>query len=470
MRLSLLALLAIALASPVSVVASQATDTVAVDSIPDAPAPMRTPRNSARITITSGGGYNRVEGLPVLFGPVVETHIGGARLRVSPLGIIRSAGTFRLDGPNIGHDAKASVLFDRDERTFVSARVFDVVDAVEDWQIPKDEAGLAAFFFRSDFRDHYDRHGASVSGGYAAARRATVFASVSRERWRSREVRDVLTVFRNGKAWRPNPRVDEGLFRIATAGIDYDTRNDPSVPATGWLLHADYELGSGRIERFGASSAPARSIMPDPRTTYGRLFVDARRYLRLSPTKQLNARIVAGGWIHGGELPLQRRLSVSGVGAMPGIDFREPSLGPDVGQCSTSPAPAGDPAQCERALLGQLEYRIILPSRPGTIIGRTVRIRSRAFTLRPSLVLFADAGRGWLLPARRNDVAPGTVSPPAVATRRLIYGTGEIPSLASFRTDVGIGVDLGLFGIYVAKSLSESGEPANLFLRARRRF
>lgn len=470
MRHSLFALVVIALAFPTSAASGQGPDTVAVDSIPDAPVPVRAPRNTARVTVTSGGEYNRVEGLPIRFGPVVETRLGGARLRLSPLGIIRSAGTFRLDRPNIGHDAKVSVLFDRDERSFVAARMFDVVDAVEDWQIPKDEAGLAAFFFRSDFRDHYDRHGASLSAGYAAARRATVFASVSRERWRSRDVRDVLTVFRNGKAWRPNPAVDEGLFRIGTAGITYDTRNDPRVPATGWLLRADYELGSGRIERFGTTSAPARSGIPDPRTTYGRLFVDARRYLRLSPTKQLNARVMVGGWLHGGELPVQRRLSVTGVGAMPGIDFREPSLGPDVGQCSTSPAPAGDPAQCERALLGQLEYRIGLPFSPGTIIGRTVRIRSRAFTLRPSLVLFADAGRGWLVPARRNDVAPGAVLPPMVATRRLIYGTSEIPSLGSFRTDVGIGVDLGLFGIYAAKSLSESGEPANLFLRARRRF
>lgn len=468
MRFPGLPLVAAAMLGVAVAAQAQAPDTAAADSIPDAPAPERGARNSAGLTVASGG-YNRVEGLPVLFGPVLETRIGTSRLRVSALGIVRSAGTFRMDSDNLGHDVTVAALFEPAQRTTLAARTYDIVDAVEDWQIPRDEAGLAAFFFRSDFRDHYSRHGASLSGTYAASRRATLSASYARERWGSREVRDVLTVFRNGKAWRPNPVMDAGRFHVATAGITYDNRNEPRIPATGWLVRAEYELGRGRIDAFGETSPHARAgASSDPR--YGRLFVDARRYLRLSPTKQLNARMVLGGWLHGDELPLQRRLSVSGVGAVPGIDFREPSLGPDVGQCSTSPAPAGDPAQCERALLAQLEYRIALPFRPGSIIGRTVRIRSRAFTLNPTLVVFADAGRGWLLPPRRGDVAldqPLVAQPPAPD---LVYSASAIPPLGTFRTDLGIGVDLGLFGIYAAKSLSESGEPVNIFLRARRRF
>src|SRR5688500_8834805 len=103
----------------------------------------------------------------------------------------------------------------------------------------------------------------------------------------SREVRDVLTVFRNGKAWRPNPDVDEGLFRLGTIGLAYDNRNDPRRPSTGWLVRTEYELGDGRIDFFGATSSYARRS-PRSDIRYGRLFVDARRYFRLSPTKQLN--------------------------------------------------------------------------------------------------------------------------------------------------------------------------------------
>jgi hypothetical protein len=474
MRYSLVTLvagLATAATAATAVPASaQTPDTIAADSIPDAPEPVRSARNSATITVT-GGGYNRVEGLPVLFGPIAETRLGGARLRVSALGIVRSAETFRLDGDNVGHDIKVAALFDPEQRTSVVARTYDIVDAVEEWQIPRDEAGLAAFFFRSDFRDHYGRHGASLSGTYAASRRATLSASVARERWQSRDVRDVLTVFRNGKAWRPNPAMDEGLFRIGTLGLAYDNRNDLRHPATGWLVRSEYEIGSGDTDSFGATSSPARGGAPARRSSYGRLFVDARKYFRLSPTKQLSGRVVLGGWIHGDELPLQRRLSVSGFGAIPGIDFREPSLGPDVGQCSAYPAPAGDPAQCERALLAQVEYRIGLRSRPGSIIGRTVRIRSRAFTLNPQLLVFVDAGRGWLLGPRSNDdVAVGAPVQPPGDSRDLVYSASTIPPLGTFRTDIGVGVDLGLFGIYAAKSLSESGEPVNIFLRARRRF
>ncbi len=462
---------AVALAGLASGAQAQTPDTLSTDSIPDAPAPAVTARNRASLTVTSGGGYNRVEGLPVLFGPTVETKFGAARLQVSALGIIRSAETFRIDSDNLGHDVRVVALFDPARRTSIQARLYDIVDAVEDWQIPRDEAGLAAFFFRSDFRDHYGRHGASLSGTYAASRRATLSASIARERWASREVRNVLTVFRNGKAWRPNPSMDEGVFRLIETGLVYDNRNDPRRPSTGWLVRTAYEIGSGRIDAFGAASSIARSGLSDLDTRYGRLLLDARRYFRLSPTIQLNGRMLFGGWVHGDELPLQRRLSMSGLGAVPGIDFREPSLGPDVGQCSVAPAPAGDPAQCERAALVQVEYRVGLRSRPGSIIGKTVRIRSRAFTVSPSLVVFADAGRGWLLSPRGNDLAATvSIAPPATGPRDLIYGAWTIPPPGTFRTDVGVGVDLGLFGIYAAKSLSEAGEPMNFFLRARRRF
>src|SRR5687767_14555944 len=146
MRPFIFAFLAAAAVVPCAAPArAQTPDTVAADSIPDAPAPARPTRNTGSFTITSGGGYNRVEGLPVLLGPVIETAFGTARLRLSALGIVRSAGTFRIDGDNLGHDLKIGALFDPAERTSLTLRAYDIVDAVEDWQIPRDEAGLAAF-------------------------------------------------------------------------------------------------------------------------------------------------------------------------------------------------------------------------------------------------------------------------------------------------------------------------------------
>ncbi|MEX0908723.1 MAG: hypothetical protein WDZ58_03075, partial [Gemmatimonadaceae bacterium] len=136
MRYSRFALLAVAVACSSIPARAQAPDTVATDSIPDTPAPERRARNSASVSVTSGGGYNRAEGMPVLFGPVVATRIGTTRLRISTLGVLRSAGTFRMDGENIGHDLRLAALFDPAERSSLVARAYDLVDAVEDWQIP----------------------------------------------------------------------------------------------------------------------------------------------------------------------------------------------------------------------------------------------------------------------------------------------------------------------------------------------
>jgi hypothetical protein len=70
-------------------------------------------------------------------------------------------------------------------------------------------------------------------------------------------------------------------------------------------------------------------------------------------------------------------------------------------------------------------------------------------------VFFADAGRGWLVNS------PGSA---------LDEGKGKLPSLSSYRTDIGAGLDFNLLGLYVAKALSDPNEPANVFLRVRHRF
>jgi hypothetical protein len=70
-------------------------------------------------------------------------------------------------------------------------------------------------------------------------------------------------------------------------------------------------------------------------------------------------------------------------------------------------------------------------------------------------VLFADAGRGWLVGSRQGD---------------LQYPKDGIPSLSTFKSDLGIGFDAGLIGLYVAKSISDSKEPPNFFVRVGRRF
>jgi outer membrane protein assembly factor BamA len=168
--------------------------------------------------------------------------------------------------------------------------------------------------------------------------------------------------------------------------------------------------------------------------------------------------LVLGGWLHGDELPLERRFSVGGIGTVPGIDFREYEPGTvDVSQCTSGGSPPpGNPAQCERVALAQLEYRNELHSSLFDFLNaRPIRLRGVGFTVQPTAIAFVDAGRGWLVG-------------PQLST--LQYPSNSFPRFGTFRTDVGLGLDLGIIGVYVAKSVSSAKEPANVFLRVHRRF
>jgi outer membrane protein assembly factor BamA len=264
-------------------------------------------------------------------------------------------------------------------------------------------------------------------------------------------------VFRNGAAWRANPIVDAGRFHTAVARANVDTRNDETNPSTGWLILLEYERGTGRVTDPGPTSLLARPA-PISQLTYGRGLLDLRRYNRLSPTSSINGRLVLGGWLHGDELPLERRFSVGGIGSIPGFDFRKFQPGVvDVSQCSDGgQPPEGNPAQCERVALAQLEFRNELHSSLLDFLNsRPIRLRGIGFTVQPTIVAFVDAGRGWLV-----GQPSGTLE----------YSSRSLPRFGTFRTDVGLGLDLGIFGIYAAKAVSASKEPANVFLRVHRLF
>lgn len=416
----------------------------------------RTSRSSGLI-ISSAKTYNRVEGLPVYIGPSLHDSAGAAEFNVSVLGIMRSADTFHWDDQNLGHRIIADMRVGRGRGYGLAISSYDVVTPVEPWHLPEPDAGLAAFFGHRDFRDHFNRHGAKAAATFNMSARSSFSVDWSDERWRSVNARKVFSVFGNGKAWRANPVVDAGRFHVAVARANIDTRNDDVNPSTGWLIVAEYERGSGRLSAAGPTSPLARPSVPS-QLNYGRALLDLRRYNRLSPTTWINGRLVLGGWLHGDQLPLERRFSVGGIGTIPGFDFRKFQPGTvDVSQCSDAGAPPpGNPAQCERVALAQLEYRNELHSSFFDFLNaRPIRLRGIGFTVQPTVVAFVDAGRGWL------------VGPPSAT---LQYSSRSVPRFGTFRTDVGLGLDLGILGVYVAKAVSTPKEPANVFLRVRRRF
>lgn len=407
----------------------------------------------SRLLVASAGPYNRVEGLPVNVGPSLRLHRGATALRADAFAVFRTGSSFRDEGNDVGHHLGLEVGDGRRSGVRLGGRTFNQVVPVESWQLDALEYGLSAFVFRRDYLDLYTRHGGTGYVELFDERVGDATLSYSHERWSSRESVNPWTLFRQNEGWRENPAMDEGRLHILKGALRLDTRNDDERPWAGWYVNADVERGTGDLERLGAAPPGVRAATPG-RVAYTRGFLDARRYNRVGPGAQLNFRLVTGGWLGGDALPLQRRLSVSGAGALPGFDFRTPiGTGADVGTCTVGGVAPGRPALCERVALAQVEYRGDLHFDLFGFDWRRDRIHIRND---PAWVVFADAGRGWLVGEGTRD--------------RLRYAGHEVPPASTFRTDMGVGLDFGGFGLFAAKAISRGSEPLNFLIRLRHRF
>jgi hypothetical protein len=413
-------------------------------------------------TVATARTYNRVEGLPIYLGPTVHRETPWGSAGVDALGIVRT-GDFTINARTVGYKVAgdAQVGHARDGSVTFTARAYKDVAPVEDWQLSDGEVGLGSFFFRRDYRDYYARHGGSGSVALADGY-ADLSVTVANEHWSSLSALDPIYIFRSAGSWRPNPLLDDGTFQVVTAGLQLDTRNDRNDPWAGWFVKGNVEYGTGRIGIFGTRSPPpppppGSSPSGGPPasgraagTAYTRAFFDVRRYNRLGPDDQLNLRAVFAGSV-GGPLPLERRLSVGGPGTIPGFDFRSP--GDDhtnVASCASGVSPpAGNPAQCDRIALAQVEYRHDLRIDIGPT-GHGI-----GFHRDGNIAVFADAGRGWLVGRRDGD---------------LRYPTNAFPAPSTFLTDVGVGLVIDPVGVYLAKGLSYIQERPHVEIRVQHRF
>ncbi len=401
-------------------------------------------------SLSSGKSYNRVEGLSILFGPSLTVEAPRYAVNLTAYVIGRTARRLSTSEPDGGHDLRLAIRFGPNKSLGLDGRVYDVVAPIEAWQMTEPEQGLAAFLLRRDYRDYYARHGAQVGASWVLSEKASFTASYADERWSSVTARNPFTLFDENGAWRPNPAVDEGVFHLFDFSATFDTRNDEREPSGGWYLRGWFEHGASPSVQFAPRvQDPAQTVeeaLAPGSVDYGRVFFDLRRYNRVSPRTQLDGRLVAAGWVSGDELPLERKLSVTGPGVLPGYEFRETVGGAaDVMQCTSAGVQASNnPVLCDRVVLGQVELRTQLASHPFDFFNiPALRLRSVGFTASPVGVVFVDFGRGWR-----------TTTPwPAI-----------------YKGDVGAGLDLGLLGAYVAKAVTDSGEPLRFFVRIQRRF
>jgi len=419
----------------------------------------------------SAGSYNRVEGLPITVGPRLRRTTNWGRVDLDAFGVVRTAGPVEWDRGTLGHDAHLAVRLGREAGLTLGLRAFDLIAPVEVWQVSDQENGLGTFVAHRDLRDYYGRHGMAGSIGGRIGEEVSLDLLVGSERWGRVEARDPITLNRAREPWRPNPFMHTGIVDLTTLRLRIDTRERMKAPwLGGWYVQGEIESGRGDLigppppwptiaEQDGARLSPLIAPQPIP-TRYQRAFIDARRRTQLSPETELSVRLVAGGWIGGDPLPMQRRLSIGGPGAVEGYDFRRVPTGEaDVFTCGgVTDEWFGGPAMCERMALAQVELRQPIGF-DWKFAGDDWRI---GVNDRPSWVLFADAGRGW-----NRSVEVPFLSP---ATNAATYAGSWLPPISSFRTTLGAGIDFGSFGLYAAKAVSSGDEPMNLLLRAGRRF
>lgn len=412
--------------------------------------------NRTSFDVSLGGIYNRVEGLPLFFGPDADLRVArNARLQVNVRGIFRTAGDWSLSTGDFGYRTRAElVLGDRETNLGLGVRAFDVVTSIEPWPLKDFEVGWSTFLFHRDYRDYYRRQGASAFATLRANRQFAITAEGRSEKEASVLAREPFTLFRSDGTFRSNPAINDGHYDILTASLRYDSRNDLRAPTAGFLATGEWELGHGSdVSACALPGLACAALFPAPTQalTYQRVFFDVRSYTRLSPSGRLDLRVAGGGWVGGDPLPLQRRVALGYPDPLPGYGFRQ--LG-----CGGVDLP-GAPALCDRVLLGQLEFRTHLgldigPDWASTDWSDDQTERYEPFHLSgPDLVVFADAGNAWLV----GD-APGRI--PA----------GRLPAPGTYKADLGLGLDFGPLGFYLAKPLQHGMADVTFSVRMGRRF
>lgn len=396
------------------------------------------------LMLTVEGSYNRVEGLPIMFGPRLE--LGQSNPTVLDARMIyRTRTGLRIHPDEFGHVLRVEQYLGGHRGLLVGLAKSNTIDPIEAAGVTDGENSLSTFILHRDYRDHYTRRGWSVYlRAIGRTRPYEVGLALRDEAHGSIQPGTPWSLLDNEDAWRPQPRVAEGDLRTVEGWLRWDTRNDRVDPATGWWVQAEAEQGlEGDLSILVAAATPG-GTPPFPlverrvSAEYTAIRLDARRYLRVGPRTRVALRAVFDGSPDDGALPPQRQNVLGGEGTLPGYDRFRFDCGARNGDVD---AEGYFPYYgCDRMILlqGELRFAIL----PGFSLGRRLGADFDVLTT-PELVLFGDAGRAWIEPESAGDRR-------ALGPRRLHW-------------DAGVGLRLGRLGLYLAAPLDGGGP--NFFVR-----
>ncbi|HLU24338.1 MAG TPA: polymer-forming cytoskeletal protein [Longimicrobiales bacterium] len=426
----------------------------------------------AAIAVRATGAYNRIEGLPVGIGPVIETS-GRNPLRLEALAIWRTETGFRVDEDRLGYLARLEQFLGGEREWRVGASLRSTVDPIEDAGLTELENTLSSALFRRDYRDYVERT------GWTAYVRATprAFPLDARVEYRDFDydvavVTDPWSLFNGDDAWRLQPLTGVGRLRTIAAIAEYDRRNDPEDPTAGWLASARFERGLGgslRMPDYTLETGPAAALPGAPlETDFTTAVLDLRTYRRVGRSALLNLRATGGGALGNAPLPPQFQYALGGPGSLPAFRAMTVDCGARAGRARLDPdGPLFLTGYgCDRFALFQVEYIGSLDidfdfgfdDRRDRRLGRSTAARRGAdkdpwdwdwdwdLDVEPRWAVFFDAGRGWAAD-----------------------GSGTVRSTA-FHYDAGVGLLFDDFGIYASVPLSGERRGVNFNARLVRRF
>ncbi|TVR65343.1 MAG: polymer-forming cytoskeletal protein [Gemmatimonadales bacterium] len=420
-----------------------------------------------RVTLRAAGAYNRVEGLPVEFGPIFST--GGRNpLELRAFGIWRSEGGLTVDTDRMGYDFALDQAVGGRGTLVAGANVYSRFHPMEDRGMSDLENALSTFLMRRDYRDYHEAQGWSTHLEFRPIRQPIVTRLTFREEeHQTAPVRGPWTLGDEDRPWRLQPRAAEGTAQFVEGALTLDTRDDPDQPADGWLLELrGVQQVSGRLRGPSASvdqggpnggtetGDPALGLAYD-RVGWGR--VDVRRYARLGPDSRLAVRLFSAGSHGSSPLPPQFQSTLGGEGSLPG----HPRFAVDCGvrgHSNLTTRQGGEmdgeweffPAYgCDRVEMAQVEFQYSLPFSWNPFPDDWGDPEwSTALRFQPTLSVFVNTGQGR---AANRDGFPDRMD-------------------SGRRADVGFGLLTGSLGFYWAHPINRRDRGLNFFVRLDRRF
>ncbi len=397
-----------------------------------------------------GGTYDRVEGFPLEGGVGFDWRATERdRFKLDLAGILRTS-TDRTDSrSDFGYRTGLEWRRHGEVSYGLGGKAWSAIEVIPDQTLSRAESGWSSILVQEDQYDYYDDQGIGVYAFLIPARQFRVDLSWYSEQQSSVPAVDPWSLFVNDSRWRPNPLIDDGTYSITTLGLTLDTRDSERQPQLGWYAKASTEFASSDNVAPVTLPPGLRQPLPtDGSYNYSMLTLDVRRYLRLSPDDRLSGRGYFSGWIGGGALPMQRRLSLGGPSILPGDAFR---------QVNCTPPGFDNPSQaslCDRTMFFQVEFRHRLNlGWHYTLSKGSEGSASRVIGIQAAdLVFLSDVGSAWL-----TGSGPGHVP------------NNKLPSADYWSADIGAGIDFGFLGAYLAKSVTDDG-PLRVSLRLQRRF